>query len=314
MCLTPDTFFAPHQSYWRGYLFHFLWPLEPSYARAFLANTALIVEGYALEYEVGTMHFVGLLFGLHFATAAILLHYRFTFCYISVEPALVALAVIMHRVNPKVHSDGLDKSIRVPFAVEPRWHLWLLLALLLLASSHFPEALAAQAAGLVVGTVCTLRDPEVWLGAWRAAKTRSFSVGASLHVMFFLFAIIFMPLTSKELPIVLSDVTSGRALKLNWWRKSATSSLPALHLALAGRLAPEALFICKLMIVSACPLLLSPFRIWTRIYAGACVLLAMYAMNSPEWLYPHAGFVVLLYLAWAFWKLPNAEFSKYHSA
>jgi len=92
------------------------------------------------------------------------------------------------------------------------------------------------------------------------------------------------------------------------------STAPALHLALGGQLAPEALFICKLMVVSACPLLLSPFRLWARFYSGACILLVMYSMNSPEWRYPHAGFVAFVYLAWAFWKLPNAQFSKSHAA
>lgn len=314
VCLSWDALFVPHPSKWQRYLLHALWPLEPGYIRAFLTNTVLIVEGYALEYEVGTAHFLGLLLGLHLASAAILLHFRFTPCDISLEPALVALAAVMHRVNPKLHSDGLDKSVRVPFPVEPRWHLWIILGVLLLMASRFPEALAAHATGLTVGAVCAFRDPEVWQGSLQALRERSFTVGAGVHVALFVFSILFMPMTAKDLPAGgLSAILDGRVLRPSWWRLAVPSSPPALHLALVGQLAPEALFICKLMIVSACPLLLSPFRIWTRFYAGACVLLVMYAMNSPEWRYPHAGFVAFAYLAWAFWKLPNMEFSKYRT-
>mmetsp|Transcript_28809 Transcript_28809/g.90805 ORF Transcript_28809/g.90805 Transcript_28809/m.90805 type:complete len:382 (+) Transcript_28809:83-1228(+) len=314
-CLPWDALFVPHPSKWQRYLLHAIWPLEPGYIRAFLTNTVLIVEGYALEYEVGTAHFAGLLVGLHLASAAILLHFRFTLCHLSLEPVLVALAAVMHRVNPKLHSDGLDKSIRVPFPVEPRWHLWIILGVILLTSANFPQALAAHGVGLAAGAICAFRDPEVWQGSLEALQARSFTVGAGVHVALFMFLILFMPLTAKELPAdVLSALLDGRALTLGWWRMAVPSSAPALHLALAGQLAGEALFICKLMIISACPLLLSPFRIWARFYAGACVLLLMYSMNSPEWQYPHVGFLALAYLAWAFWKLPNVEFLKPHAA
>merc|ERR1712113_247179 len=102
-------------------------------------------------------------------------------------------------------------------------------------------------------------------------------------------------------------------LRPSWWRASVPSSAPLLHMALTGAAAGEALFICKLLIAFICPLLLSPFRMWTRAYAVACLLLSMYAMNSAEWRYPHVGFLSLLYSAWAFWKLPNMQFAKGHN-
>lgn len=311
-CLTPGAVFTPSMSWWPRYLLHFLWPLEPGYLRAFLANMALLVEGYALEYEIGTMQFATLMLGIHLATSVILLYFQVTLCHTSVEAALAGIVVVAHRVNPKIHSDGCDTSIRVPFAIEPRWHLWLILAMLLLSAHNFAGVLAAHIAGFAVGAVCVLRDPEVWVSAWQEVG-RSFTMGAFLHIAFFLFAVIFMPLTSNEIPIQGHDIMSGRMLQLSWWRKGASSSAPLLRMGFSGELAGEALFICKLMIAFACPLLLSPYRVWIKFYAGACVLLAMYSMNSEAWVYPHAGFIALLYLAWAFWKLPSADFVKYHA-
>merc|ERR1712060_955312 len=250
----------------------------------------------------------GLFLGLHVGAAVALLHFRFTLCFISLEPVIAAIAVVMHRVNPKIHTDGLDKSIRVPFAVEPRWHMWILLSMLLLIAQDFPQAFSVQAVGLAVGGTYVLRNPEVWFDSWTALRMRTFTVGAAVHVMLFVFAILFMPLTAQTLPDdAINAILDGRALRLYWWQGNMKSSLPMLHMATVGQMSTESFFICKMLLAFACPLLLSPFRIWARFYAGACILLMMYAMNSPEWRYPHLGFFSLAYLAWAFWKLPNME-------
>lgn len=313
VCIFPDTVFLPNSAEWRRYLCHFLWPLELGYVRGFLSSTALLVEGYAFEYEVGTPYFAGLFTGLHIGAAIVLLHFRFTLCFISLEPAIAAIAVVMHRVNPKIHTDGLDKSIRLPFAIEPRWHMWILLSVLLLIAQDFPQVFAVQAVGLAVGGTYVLRNPEVWFDSWTAVCTRTFTVGATVHIMFFVFAILFMPLTAQTLPDdAITAIFDGRAFNLSWWQANMKSSLPMLHMATVGQVSAESFFICKMLLAFACPLLLSPFRIWARFYAGACILLVMYAMNSPEWRYPHLGFFALVYLAWAFWKLPNMGGTKWH--
>jgi len=316
VCLLPDVLFAPYPGEWRRYVLHLLWPLEPGYIRAFFTSAVLLLEGYTLEYEVGTAQFATALVGLHVVAAAVLLHFRFVICHLSLESVLVALAVMMHQVNPKVHTDGLDKSMRVPFAVEPRWHVWFLQSILLLMTADFPKALVVHGVGLAVGGALALRDPQVWIDAWNAARSRSFGIGASVHIALLLFALLFMPLTTQSLPTDLfAALLDGRALSREWWQMSSPGSPAMLHLALAGGMSPEALFICKLVISFAFPLLLTPFRLWTKFYTGACVLLCMYAMNSPVWRYPHVGFLVLAYLAWALWKLPSLEMaSKPHQA
>lgn len=275
----------------------------------------LLMQGYAVEYEVGTFQFGAYLVGLHLAGAALLLHFRFVVCHVSQECVLAALAVVMHRVNPQIHTNGLDKAIRVPFPVEPRWHMWLILAVLLLMSGNFPQTLAIHTTGLLVGAVPVIRDPDAWADAWRSVRTRSFGIGALVHVTLFIFTVLFMPLTAKDIPVGwLAAILDGQAFRAVWWQINVPGSAPLLHMALTGTLAGEALFICKLMIAFVCPLILSPFRMWARFYAVGVLLLAMYAMNSDEWRYPHIGFISLVYLVWAFWKLPNMEFAKEHRA
>jgi len=266
----------------------------------------MVLQGYSLEYEIGTPHFAALLLGIHAATAAALLYFKTVTCFVSLEPAVVGLLIVMHRQNPKIHTDGLDKGIRVPFAVEPRWHVWIIQTVLLLLSVDFPVALASHVVGMAVGAFCALRDPDVLGEALYAARKGSPRVGDVIHVALFVFSIFFMPLTAAELPAdLVSAFLDGRALSMSWWQLSVPSSPPMLHMGIAGTVTGEALFLCKLMVGFALPLLLSPFRMWLRAYSIACFILIMYAMNSPLWRFPHIGFLVLAYLVWAFWKLPN---------
>lgn len=310
VCISPDL--AAWE--WRR-LLHALWPLEPSYLRGALTSAALLLEGYALEHELGTAHFASLAVGLQAATALVLLYNRLLPCHVSLEATTAALAGVVHIVNPKVHSDGLDKSIRVPFAIEARWHVWALQAVLLLVAGDFVAALLNYAVGMLAAAVLALRDPDVVLRAWEALQARSFGVGASLHMALLVFTLLFMPLTASTWPGgLLQAVTDGRALRRSWWQAEAPGSPALLHLALSGQIAPQALFISKLCISFAMPLLLSPFRLWAKFYAGACLLLLMYAMNTPVWHYPHAAFFALAYLAWAFWRLPSAAVGTRHCA
>lgn len=315
VCLSPEVLFNPLALDWRRWVLHPFWPLEFGYIRGFFLSTLLLIEGYTLEYEVGTASFILLVVGLHVSCAAILLYFGFTDCHLSLEPALVALGVVMHRVNPKVHTDGLDKSLRVPFMIEPRWHLWFLQSILLLMAQDFPQAIVYHLVGLIVGGVLTLRDPEVWVEAWNAARERSFGIGAPVHVVLMLFAFTFMPHIGNSFPGgLLHAIVDGSALAPSWWKTKFPGSPPLLHMAMLGAVAGEAYFICKLLISFAWPLLVSPFRIWTKFYAGACILILMYTMNSQMWGVPHMGFMTTAYLVWALWKLPGLERAHAHRA
>lgn len=293
------------------WLLHVFWPFEAGIIRGFLTSTVLLVFGYALEFELGTAQFVALLLGIQLGSAFLLLHFGFTTCLTSFEAAFAGLAVMTHKVNPKVHSDGLGKSLKLPFEVEPRWHLWVLLGFLLLQATDFPKAFVQQGAGLVVGTLCLLREPEVWSEAFASIRSRSFSAGAAAHVALFVFTILFMPLTVVEAPpelwaMLQAAMVDGRALSPSWWAQSVPSSLPLVHMAMRQQIASEALYISKVLLSFALPLLLSSMQIWVKGYSIFIVILLMYSMNSPVWRYPHWGFVSLAYLAVAFWKLPAA--------
>lgn len=310
-CLLPEAVFAPTAGEWRRYLLHGLWPVEPTYLRSFLVSVVLLLQGYTLEYEVGSFSFLGFLLAAHVVSAFVLLRFQFVACHVSLETALIALAVIMHRVNPKIHSDGLDPSLRVSFTVEPRWHMWIFQALLLLLAADFPATLVSHAVGLAIGLLLTLRDPESWQDIWHALQRGSPTIGYALHVVVFLFSITFMPTTMANLPAdFLAAVVDGRAFSIGWWQASVLASQPLLHMALIGQVAPEALFLMKLLIALALPWLLSPFHTWLRGYAGGCVILMMYAMTSSVWRYPHVGFLALAYLVWAFWNLRGMRATK----
>ena len=86
------------------------------------------------------------------------------------------------------------------------------------------------------------------------------------------------------------------------------ASMPLAHMAMSQQLAPEALYIAKLLLSFALPLLFSSLRVWAKVYSVFLVMLIMYSMNSPVWRcapqpfaavgrYPHLGFVSLSYLA-----------------
>lgn len=303
ICLTSAALFRPHLGEVARYGLHILWPLGPGFVRAFITSTILLVQGYTFEYQLGTVQFGGIFLVIHMLSATLLL-WGFTGCFVSNEATLAGLAVAMHRCNPKVHTDGVDKGIRVHFAIEPRWHIWALLAVLLLHAENFEQTLVYTSVGLLVGTLVTLRERQAWTEVRRGVCRRSAHVGRCIHVVLLVASLFFLPLTMLESPreVLARAVADG---EFRWWQ-SVTASPPLLHMALGGGLSDEAVFICKLLLALALPLLLSPFVLWTRIYAAACALLLMYSMNSDVFFYPHVGFLSLIYLVFALWRLPHA--------
>lgn len=61
------------------------------------------------------------------------------------------------------------------------------------------------------------------------------------------------------------------------------ASMPLAHMAMSQQLAPEALYIAKLLLSFALPLLFSSLRVWAKVYSVFLVMLIMYSMNSPVW-------------------------------
>mmetsp|Transcript_31387 Transcript_31387/g.57630 ORF Transcript_31387/g.57630 Transcript_31387/m.57630 type:complete len:376 (-) Transcript_31387:101-1228(-) len=304
-CLSPIVLYSPSQADWRSLALHLLWPLDRGYAGGVLTSFAHIILGYNLELQLGTLHFAGLFFGVHFLSSFLLLYYGFTTCHVSTEAILAGMAAIMHHHNPHIPADMLEKSMKVSFSIEPRWHLWVVLSLLLLIARDFSIALTLQIAGLLVAGAYLLREPEVWSFLRKSLVVRSPGVGIVLHVGLLFFNLTFVPLILTNASGLGNALAGGDVLRWSWWQ---TRSSPALfHLAMDNELSSEVRVICKLLIASALPLLLTPYRMWLRAYAFACVFLAMYTMVSPAWSYPHLGFVALFYLAWAFWGLPTMQ-------
>jgi len=117
-----------------------------------------------------------------------------------------------------------------------------------------------------------------------------------------------MPLTTSGANApVLPAVLNGSILSPAWWRAAVPASPALLHVAMAGLLGGQALWLLRLLVSCVFPLVLSPFSMWMRVYAVGFVMLIMYSMNSPVWRYPHVGFLALFYLIYAFWTLPNVQ-------
>merc|ERR1712007_108615 len=137
----------------------------------------------------------------------------------------------------------------------------------------------------------------------RMIRRRSPRIGRVLYVSVLFFVMSYVPL------MMLGPYTGPTQAILTLCSKwnAMYASPPLFPLAFAQALGPEPLFICKILIVCAPILLLSPFVMWTRFYAGACALLTMYTMGSDGFNFPHISLFVFVCLAWLFWNSPNAR-------
>jgi len=278
-------------------------PVEQGFFRGLMTSTILVIEGYSLEYTIGTQRFAALFLLFHLLSAAILLWLQLLPCVVSLEAALSAMAIVMHCENPGIHTHGMRDSVKVPFVVESRWHVWMLIAAAELWTSGFVYSVWLHAVGLIVGAIYVLRDRELVFALLSMIRRRSPRVGRALYVSVLFFVMSYVPL--MMLGPYTGPTQAILTLCAEW--NAMYASPPLLPLVFANALGPEPLFICKLLIVCAPGLLLSPFVMWTRFYASACVLLTMYTMGSQGFNFPHLSFLVLVCLAWVFWNSPNAR-------
>lgn len=309
ICLHSNAVVFPNASEWRRYLGHAVWPMEPGYVRNFLVSTILIMQGYSLEYQIGTLHFATLFILFQGICSLVLLHFRFATCLLSIEPALAGMLVVMHRENPGIHSDSFDKGEKVPWTIEPRWHVWILFLFLHWASADYASALACHVVGAGAGLLVALREPQAWAWAFKTMIYRPPGFGLGVHFTLFFFSVLFIPLTTQTLPQdLLGAIMDGRVFSGQYWSAvNAGASLPLLHMALAGMVAPQVLFILKTLIGLGPVLVLSTVHGWFKFYTLFLFITLMYCMNTPFWQYPHAGFLLLPYFMWAFWALPGSQ-------
>lgn len=129
---------------------------------------------YTYEQAIGTTLFMTRFLTTHVVLLAILGFLEleqesFKGC----EPTLVTLACLLHFENPKVAPQAVqDQFVQVrAFTVEPRWHCWVLCALLLIFGSPlfggvipWSTLLAQYTVAVACGTLWAVRYPSVRLG------------------------------------------------------------------------------------------------------------------------------------------------------
>jgi len=275
-CLKLYQMLEPEVDEYKDWLLHPLVAL--SGARTTLIGTMLLVLGYCYEYEIGALVFLGLFLLFHFLLCFLFLYFHLIPCFSSLEYTLVAFAPLFHVQNPVMRSDGAKEYLRVTFAIEPRWHFWILIFVLMVTrddSSWTSSTIAMYYISLSLGFLYVLRQPSLW---------RKISMDLLwIKQLFFLVTLAFLPISTSEL--------------FSW------EGYSLLQIASAGLINPEAFYLMKATIC-ATPLLVFAVihapMLTRAVYATASVLLIMNSMNLPNWYYPGPGFFALIILTIAF--------------
>lgn len=272
VCLAPEHVRTCSTDDWKIWALHGFAP--QSFLRTSLIGTLLLTVGYSIEDRIGMIPFLGIILFIHFGLGTLLLYCNLSSCYYSLEYTLAALAPIFHFNNPIFHGDSIGKNIRVPFAIEPRWHYWILVFLMMVTRAPFDaQAVYSYFIGLVIGTMYALRQPAAW--------TFKLSLTWPKQVMFLL-VVLFVPVTTLEVGV---------------WDGPSVMALSQGGLLGAGN---------SVVTLSLCLLPLSALAAHTipwfpkAVYAVSSGLLAMYSMDSDAWVYPGPGFLALWLLVVAF--------------
>lgn len=271
-CLSPDDLRAPIDN-WKTWILHAFAPR--SFLRTSLLGTLLLTFGYSCEDRIGMIHFLGLFISMHYLLASILLYFNLTLCFYGLETTLVALAPVFHKLNPVFHSDSVSKNIKVPFVIEPRWHYWILIFILMWTRSPFnAEAIYSYFTGLAAGTLYVFRQPDAW------------NVKLNLmwpKLIFYFLAVLFVPVTTYELGV---------------WDGPTTILLSQTGFLGAG----SSVVSWSYSLLPLCTLACAYDMFWIPkvVYSVSSALLAMYSMNSQAWSYPGPGFLAFGLLVIAF--------------
>ncbi|CAD7950708.1 unnamed protein product [Amoebophrya sp. A120] len=280
------------------------------FLRTCLIGSMLIIFGYTYESLIGTSTFLKRFLGLHAAMVAFQSYFRLTDFELSVtpeggaspipilrgiEPTLVCLQCLYHFQNPKIAPSQIrDEFLQMQtFTVEPRWHGWLLL-MLLLFTAQWPLTLGKYTLGLVLGVVYVIRYPSTWpLTRTLFQKERTFLLMLALQTA----SLVYLPITAQRLP----DTSAAPIASV----VEATLRSPHLSYLSLGSYAepmPQAYFLIQFSLgfIPLAITLVQRFPCIKGMYALICVLLAMYIMNTSSWNYVNTGFVGLLYAAYGF--------------
>ncbi|KAF4723695.1 hypothetical protein FOZ63_001043 [Perkinsus olseni] len=264
-----------------------------SFVQAVMLTLMLEIIGYTWELRVGTVR-ATLSAVVVAATGFALMHVMdlndISTCkeplrYGRVEgslPLAVALTVLLASEHIRISSDMLPRELRLGFRVAPEWHCWLLfivatwqLSTVSLVRIYTPWIVA----GLLLG-LCDLSRLKAFFGKLRDPKIRQLLK----HIAVLAVAIGYCPFAFVARPAF--DDALPPALRMTIWQGSEQL--------LGGEdlLGP---LIFKTIVLGSLAVLMSGRTDLFYYIGGICVLvLTFYVMNSPVFVFPHLGLVLLV--------------------
>lgn len=113
---------------------------------------------------IGTNTFLTRFLTAHAALVALQCYFSPDLQIFGIEPTLTTIQCMVHFSNPKIAASSIrDEFLKTDqFQVEPRWHGWLLLFLLVF-STQWPVRVGVFALGLACGTLYVVRYPSVYI-------------------------------------------------------------------------------------------------------------------------------------------------------
>ncbi|CAD7948377.1 unnamed protein product [Amoebophrya sp. A25] len=287
---------------WSGAALHWIKPYC-GFLRTCLIGSVLLIYGYTYEALIGTAAFLMNFLLLHaFAiglTAWFDLERYVGGAIFGLECTLVAMQCLYHEQNPKIGPHQIrDDFLQVKlFTLEPRWHVWWLLVLLLLTgqTAPWPLVLAKYSVGLAMGTLQVARYPTTWPHIQSLfARNGQFA----FCLLLFALSLVYLPLTAVEPPSSIPGLLEG------------AFGTPQLSLVSIGTFLepmPEAYFVIKFTL-ALLPMIVcltvndqtGGFAWIKKAYGVTSMILAMYAMNTKVWNYVNSGFLGLLLCVYGF--------------
>jgi len=301
VCVSPNIILEPDLRQWPRYLGHIMF--APSFFSMMKVFTIFGMIGYSMENEMGSAKFAIMVTAIFGACSVFTVLGGFEECLHGVDAPLVALAVVMHYTNPTFHPYGADKGIRVDFAVEPRWHLWILMTFHMLGGMR---NLQLAGIGVMVGVMWIIRQADSWQH-FAACVTHQRAMFAG-HIFLLWFNFLMMPFSLQDLSRVGDTVM--QPFDYNAWRMWFDGTIPiappVYYLTMVAT--PGVVhYLAKLMLITGAILTLTPRMWYAKIYTFIIALLLMNCLSTPLWIYPHVGFFVTVYLMIMFWRLDYNE-------
>lgn len=156
-----------------------------SFFRLVLLTAILSLQSVTLERQVGSVQLLGILLGNLLGLSVLFSVHFNQLCFPGTEalgPLLASLTAMLHGLNVRVFTEGLSARVRLPFAVEPRWHCWALLLLYTMTADI--DTLLVYALAILIGGVPYISQLGQHLKRFPSSQLINFSIlFASIYLL-----------------------------------------------------------------------------------------------------------------------------------